>query len=662
MSTKMRILGWKAEGLRCPDHEVNCCDNQGQPFRVTLIQMPNGTGKTTTLSLLRAALSGVAQNGRWSLKDIRALRKRGCINSEGFFELRLAVNEKPLTIIIEFDFQSGQVRYKTTWGTGQDAGFKPPPELLRFMREDFVNFYVFDGELADHLLDDKYTDAEQAVETLFQVHLLSQMKNQISEYWDRKTNFSTAKDPKGLTQRTNLLKKWEARLETLQNNKQKLDKKLANIEEQLASQRDKYNRQLSKERNHEERLKKAEQAVNNLEKEVRDNALSVLDCMRNPHALSLGFATAMTNLKSGLDRVKLPETAAREFFEELSRENECVCGRPLNEDLRTIILERAQQYLGSDNMGFLNALKHDVSTAVEEPPILAEMVATLSELVQKRQKARNEFDALKQEAEQANPEAKDAGQKIRQLEEERRQVNDTLEKLNGKDGNLDLSRIGTASCENVYSISTVEEVIKHLVKRLDEVKHILTLREKRDILFKIISDAHEKARRDIASEIRDQANAWIEKMMPHNNIRIDAVDRCLVLRNQSGGSVGETLSVGYAFLSTLFNRSGQHQLPFVVDSPANPIDYEIRPRIAEILPNLTDQLIAFMISSEREKFVPRLKVAAGEKIQYITMFRKSASYLVEKARATPSYVETSDGFYLADEDFFEDFQLDDEDD
>ena len=137
------------------------------------------------------------------------------------------------------------------------------------------------------------------------------------------------------------------------------------------------------------------------------------------------------------------------------------------------------------------------------------------------------------------------------------------------------------------------------------------LREKRNILTEIVGNAYEKARRDIASEVRDQANARIAEMMPHNNIRIDAIDHCLVLRDQSGGSVGETLSVGYAFLSTLFNRAGQHQLPFIVDSPANPIDYDIRPRIAEIMPKLTGQFIAFMISSEREKFLPGLKRASG---------------------------------------------------
>ena len=47
----MRILfqGWKSKGLNCPDMDVSVGGDRTNP-RVTLIQMPNGTGKTTTLA------------------------------------------------------------------------------------------------------------------------------------------------------------------------------------------------------------------------------------------------------------------------------------------------------------------------------------------------------------------------------------------------------------------------------------------------------------------------------------------------------------------------------------------------------------------------------------------------------------------------------------
>ena len=72
--------------------------------------------------------------------------------------------------------------------------------------------------------------------------------------------------------------------------------------------------------------------------------------------------------------------------------------------------------------------------------------------------------------------------------------------------------------------------------------------------------------------------------MPDNRIRVQSIERCLVLEGQEGGSVGETLSVAYAFLATLFEGS-DHQLPFVVDSPANPIDLRVRAKVAELIPH-----------------------------------------------------------------------------
>ena len=47
----VKILGWDTKGLRLPDWKINLDDNGGK--KTSLIMMPSGMGKTTTLSLLR---------------------------------------------------------------------------------------------------------------------------------------------------------------------------------------------------------------------------------------------------------------------------------------------------------------------------------------------------------------------------------------------------------------------------------------------------------------------------------------------------------------------------------------------------------------------------------------------------------------------------------
>ena len=178
MATVLRILGWKSVGLRCPDHEIDFCSGRDQPFPISLIQMPNGTGKTTTLELLRAALSGSLDEIQDSA-SVKEFRKPGAENERGEFMLRLEHDKRRLTVLLEFDFEMGCADYKTTWGDGQVPGFSPPLQLRRFLNEKFVNFFVFDGELADDLRDTKKTDAQKAIESLFQVDLLDRMKKSV---------------------------------------------------------------------------------------------------------------------------------------------------------------------------------------------------------------------------------------------------------------------------------------------------------------------------------------------------------------------------------------------------------------------------------------------------------------------------------------------------
>ena len=140
MATVLRILGWTSEGLRCPDHEVNCCDSDGHPFAVSLIQMPNGTGKTTTLSLLRASLSGGGEDRSWDPARVREYRKKGSASATGMFTLRLTLNGRRLTVAMEFDFEAGRIGFRTTYGSGQESGFRPPLELRRFMSEGLREF------------------------------------------------------------------------------------------------------------------------------------------------------------------------------------------------------------------------------------------------------------------------------------------------------------------------------------------------------------------------------------------------------------------------------------------------------------------------------------------------------------------------------------------
>ncbi|MDF2366035.1 AAA family ATPase [Sneathiella sp.] len=656
MPAVMRILGWKAQGLRCPDHEISCADSDGQPFPVSLIQMPNGTGKTTTLALLRAALSGAAAAPGWDRHTIAEFRKRNSDAPDGSFEVRLLLNDRRATIVMEFDFENGRVAYKTTHGPGRRDGFHPPSDFRRFMNENFVNFYVFDGELAQHLLDREYTDAQVVVENLFQMNAFDAMARKVGEYWDSKTQNVSATEERGLARRQNRLTTLRSHLAKCKREQQQVQEKRADISAQLQKKEDAYQQEIKKEDARFQALNDAETKVERLKGKVREEALDVLDRMRDPHALSSSFATSMLALKDGLDRVKLPESAAREFFEDLASETECVCGRPIDAEIAATIRTRAARYLGTEDVALLNSMKTSIKDAIGDEPDEGEKdlntrIAGLGSAVEEEHEARNDRDSLRLEAEQADPAVKSARDDIESLRSQIESVDDDLEKFESKDQ--------TQNDERTYGIEILEKRIDDAERKLAEITHTLTEKARRDALTVIINSAHKKARAGITSELCDQANARISELMPDNNISIDRIEQNLILEGQEGGSVGETLSIAYAFLATLFHRS-DHQLPFVVDSPAGPIDLAVRPKIGELIPNLTGQFIAFTISSERARFIAPLKRASNTDIQFITLFRKGSDELQRAAHEKGNVLETGDGLNVTGEDFFNAFQLEEE--
>ena len=128
MATTLRILSWSAEGLRCPNHTVTLGD-ESHIHKVSLIQMPNGVGKTTTLRLLRAALSGEAS---WSPDEVREFRKRTPRNRRGQFSVVLLTNQnRRLTIVMKFDFSNGEVSFQTSYGSSAGLSHYRPSNFSR---------------------------------------------------------------------------------------------------------------------------------------------------------------------------------------------------------------------------------------------------------------------------------------------------------------------------------------------------------------------------------------------------------------------------------------------------------------------------------------------------------------------------------------------------
>jgi DNA sulfur modification protein DndD len=658
MSRQFTLLGWSASGLRCPDHEVNLClpDNHLLPYPVTLVQMPNGTGKTTTLTMLRAALSGSAQE--WNSEKIRELRRSGDSATFGKFVVKIAVNNKPLTFELKLNFDRGKVEYRTSYGTGISDGFFPPAPLRKFLNSEFVNLFVFDGELASNLLDSKQTRARSAIDSLFQLSLLEEVAKAFQENWEKHAESAKAKSNQGLNRRINTLKRLQEKQKKikLEHEKSLRHKSTLNLEIQSAEKN--YETAFSKDKNIGSQLQKIKVDLEYKEKIIAIEVAKAISKMRDPERLLPKFGEALKDLKANLDRLKLPTSTSKEFFEELAQAEECVCGRKMNEVTRSAVRDRAKNYLADDEVGVLNSIKSDIALhCSDEPEVpyqeLQKQLADLGYQITKRDNLKTEMSAIEQTRfAQGDSELEEKKQYLEKLKEQLRICTERLKEIERSPH--------TKPSEDTDSLKELDKLIEKAEYEVAEATETLNLKSKTEIAKRILAEAHQQAREYLRKFILEETNQRIAQLLSRDPVFLEDIQDSLQLRGQSGASVGQTLSVSYAFLATLFNRS-EHQLPFIVDSPAGSLDLKVRPEVARLIPSLCDQFVAFTISSERQSFVNVLDRAANQQVQYLTIFRKTSRMNALLQNVPRDRIkETVDGVIVNGNDFFERFDLDEE--
>ena len=614
--TQVRLLGWKVSGLRCPDHEISLTHADGNPHHISLIQMPNGTGKTTTLELLRAALSGPEA---WDdPARIAEYAPRGGSGGKGELIVRLMVDTSRFTIEMTLDFEQKRAGFRTTWLSSSVSRFQRPPSLLRVLTLEFVPFFVFDGELAHALLDPKKTRAREALEVQFQLSSLNQFSRLMERYWENKTRNSTTKGEKGLTQRRNKLNELTTRRDRLTQEQRELKSNLSN----LTSQRDKlardYKDRFDQDLQAQEERRRLEDDLGRANGNLSAMLGGAFADVRKPQHLSARFTAGLQALRENLDKLKLPENAAKEFFSDLAEADHCVCGEEMTDVRRAAILARRDAYLGKEDQGVLNAIKGAIKDTAGEEPLsyrghLDKQLVRLRDAVRDRDLVQGELDALEQRRLEGDEgELTAMKTKLEELESEIGAIETRMAEIEADDDG--------GGGDDTDSLKALQKRINRAKDLVDEAAETREVRVKTELLKELIEAAVAGASTRIAKQLVDATNARLEGILTRAPLRVADVQDSVVLDGQTRGSPGQTLALGYAFLLGLFD-AGQVSLPFVVDSPTGALDKNVRREIAELLPSISQQLVAFTTSSEYEQFVPVLDRAARGDVQYLTMFR-----------------------------------------
>ncbi len=657
---RINIVGWASEGLRCPDIAIDLTGLDGKPSKVALVQMPNGTGKTTTLDLLNATLNGRARD--WDEPEVRAFRRPGDVNAKGSFMVRLLVDGRPLTIELVLDFDGGKVSYRTTnpGSGGIVVGYAPPANVHQFLTAHFLKLFIFDGEFAGRLFDPKEAEADRAIDALCQLYLLDDVATFARERWEEK-----AKEIGGPKSEAALRKLKDERLQLLtrranvQAGFAKAERTLADAREEIAELERRIAERLTSVESTRTRFSEAQLAQAKADNDVARLSDRVMQDVRMPLAVHASFGAALVDLKSNLDSLRLPENTSKQFFEDLLSEPECICGRDMTAGARQEIDRRSKGYLDDAESGTINAMKQEITrfTTYDGEPPDARLTGLLEDLGDARRLSRaagQAVRALQQKLiDEGDGQLKTWQDDLKTRSATALEMKDFIEKAEAEADDV--------GAVEPFSLKALDKALRDNDRRLAEATSTVALRRETEALGRILKRAGELARTEIKRDLVKGCNAKLQQVLANDPLRLDRIDRSLRLADQEKASVGQTLAVGYTFLMSILNR-GNNDFPLIVDSPANPIDEGVRRRVAKLIPELCSQFVGFTINTEKAGFVPAL-AQADPGLRYLTLFRKTDGARRWMADLPPSGVkQTANAVLVEDRDYFMSFDVASEED
>ena len=211
---------------------------------------------------------------------------------------------------------------------------------------------------------------------------------------------------------------------------------------------------------------------------------------------------------------------------------------------------------------------------------------------------------------------KAGGEKARELQERIEELirlisiaRDELERIESKDEN-------DASLTEENNLHKADQKFKYYEQEIAKATRTNTALRKKELVDSLVNEIKLQATTALKQEIVRKTNEKLRRVIVDDYVEIESIDRYIKLKGRDGASEGQTLSIVYCFLGTLFEDS-ELEFPFIIDSPTGKMDFEKRQAVADIIPLVFNQMIAFVQSAEVERFADRFY--ANPDSQYLTV-------------------------------------------
>ena len=595
---KMTILEIEYKNIRkITSLKLSFTKPDGSAINNNFIMMANGTGKTTTMELIKGLFDGTATT--WPASKVRSFAPTLNEADTGEFSIAVKFDDRQYKYFLTMNYKNGTIQVATSAPPkGREEGLRLPESVRGIFTPEFVRRFVFDGEQAEKSMDSSSNEAAETIKYLYRLDELDEIlaTNQriLTEIQSTEGKPGSSSSLSNLrTRQSNfneIQKKLKARSEKLQRRIGSLEAEKAEKEKQR-QELDKSYETLNQEKN--DILKDQQKNRGNIEEKIT----ALLSMIKSPYLLSENLCNRMFDLGNSMKKLKLPKTIAKDFFTELASAERCVCDRCIGERERIAILKRADQYLGSDQQSVLNTIKSSLMDSVYDDRV----EKAFAELTDLREQANLLDTRLRTNEEKL---IKAGGEKARELQEgiailisEISVARAELERIESKDENDE-----TLTHEN--NLHKAGQMFKYYEQEIAKATRTRTALRKKELVDSLVNEIKLQATTALKQEIIRKTNEKLRQVITDDYVEIENIDRYIKLKGRDGASEGQTLSIAYCFLGTLFEDS-ELEFPFVIDSPTGKMDFEKRQAVADIIPLVFNQMIAFVQSAEVERFADR---------------------------------------------------------
>ena len=616
---EIKVIGWRSRGMRCPNAELSFDKDNN----VDVIQMNNGTGKTTTLKLIQIALSGPNieygdnEDVKLKTKPDEYLHME---SEKGSFELDMQFDGDNYTFIIEIKKGSEDINFSTSSPKigGKISGYHPPEAAAPFLSIDFVKLIVFDGEKASELFGEGES-AKNSINTLCQFNILENSKNIADEFLKiRLKEDGFGKGAKATE--TRVIREYESfsvRLKEVEKMRSELIKSIENKKNDFNTLDKKVGSVKLNEDKYKKEFNDIKEKKSDLKQEISDLQSSILNELQNPMQASKSIKNQLIKFTDHLEKLRLPDSVAGPFFRELSESSECICGREIGKVEKKCILDNENKYLDDSTQSTLSAIKDEIFSAKNYED-------NLSILIEKLTKADKESQVFITKEKQIEKKIAEVNEGFREDLERRaelkKEIEDSLPLIESFDSPYDFS-ILKDPIDSIFSIATLKKHIDNLEIEVGQKKDAANLLSSRKIFDEIIDETINNSSKVIYDGILKESQGLLDKVLASAEppVEIEGIDGYIKLKNRSGLSEGQKLSAAYVFIMSA-TKYAKVKVPLIVDSPVGKISGAIRREVGAAIPKLTSQFFTFITDTEKPYFLDELHRNANKKGSYTTIF------------------------------------------